>query len=48
MDNQQVPRREFLKMLAGAFSVVAVDWDAFPKGFGQVTGAYDYDAILIG
>jgi len=48
MDNQQVPRREFLKMLAGAFSVAAIDWDAFPTGFGQATGAYDYDAIIIG
>ena len=48
MTEHELPRREFLKMLASAFSVAAIDWDAFPMGRGPRPGESDYDAIIIG
>jgi len=43
-----LPRRDFLKMLAGAFAAGSFDWNAFPFRQQQsgTTGAYD--AIVIG
>jgi phytoene dehydrogenase-like protein len=48
MNEHQLPRREFLKMLACAFPAAAIDWTAFPVGHGNTTGPNDYDAIVIG
>jgi phytoene dehydrogenase-like protein len=48
MNDHQLPRREFLKMLACAFPAAAIDWDAFPLGHGTAAGPHDYDAIVIG
>lgn len=48
MKELQLPRREFLKTLAGVFSVAAVDWDAFPMGRPPRAGETDHDAIIIG
>jgi prolycopene isomerase len=43
-----LPRREFLKMLAGAFSASAIDWDSLPVGQSLVSGTDAYDVIVIG
>ena len=48
MNEHQLPRREFLKMLACAFPATVIDWDAFPLGHGRTAGPNDYDAIVIG
>ena len=48
MDTQQLPRREFLKMLAVIFPAASVDWSAFPVGTLFAREANDYDAIIIG
>jgi len=46
MTHSELPRREFLKTLAGAFAVTALDWDSLPR---RTQGAgSDYDAIIIG
>ncbi len=46
--NLRLPRREFLKMLAAAFPAAAINWDAFPRSPGSVTGDSTYDVIVIG
>jgi len=43
-----LPRREFLKMLAGAFSAASIDWNAFPIVHSPKSGANAYDVIVIG
>jgi len=48
MTDHRLPRREFLAMLAAAFPVAAVDWNALPRGRGRRRAANDYDAIVIG
>ena len=48
MESQQLPRREFLKMLAVTFSATAIEWNKFPVGPFHPHGANDYDAIIIG
>ena len=35
-------------MLAAAFPIAAVDWNAFPRGRRRTRAANDYDAIVIG
>ncbi len=46
MTEHELPRREFLRMLAGMFSVTAIDWDAFPNTLSSTESGYD--AIIIG
>jgi all-trans-retinol 13,14-reductase len=48
MADHQLPRLEFLAMLAAAFPVAAFDWNAFPRGRARTRAANDYDAIVIG
>jgi phytoene dehydrogenase-like protein len=48
MPAHQLPRREFLAMLASAFPAYAFDWGAFPTGRPRRGGAADYDAIVVG
>lgn len=48
MEHYQIPRREFLKMLATIFPAAAIDWDAFPVGQGGKSDEDTYDAIMIG
>jgi all-trans-retinol 13,14-reductase len=48
MSDNQLPRREFIKMLACAFPVAAMDWSAFPRGYGRDSAPAEYDAIVIG
>jgi phytoene dehydrogenase-like protein len=48
MDGRQLPRREFLAMLAAAFPAAAFDWNAFPRARDRRCGADDYDVIVVG
>ena len=48
MSQPEVPRREFLKFLAGAFSATAIDWDAFPVNHVFHNDDTTYDAVIIG
>jgi phytoene dehydrogenase-like protein len=48
MADSHLPRREFLRLLAGACPAVALDWDVFPRGPSRAGQAGRYDAIIIG
>jgi phytoene dehydrogenase-like protein len=48
MELNQIERREFLKKFLGGFVLLSLDWQAFPKGFGNLLGENEYDAIIIG
>lgn len=48
MSDIQLPRREFLKMLACAFPAAAFDWNIFPSATRQSGRPDQYDAIVIG
>ena len=48
MNTNQIERRDFLKKLAGGLSLLALDWQSFPKGFGSTLSEDEYDAIIIG
>jgi phytoene dehydrogenase-like protein len=48
MEGRQLPRREFLAMLAATIPVTAFDWSAVPLRRGGRRAADDYDAIVIG
>jgi phytoene dehydrogenase-like protein len=44
-----LPRRDFLKILAGTFAARSIDWDAFPTGhLHTASGADSCDAVVIG
>lgn len=48
MNHQQLPRREFLKLLSGTFAVGMIDWAALPVGAFAGGKADDFDVIVIG
>lgn len=48
MSGHSLPRREFLAMLAGAFSTSAFDWSLMPTAGRRRGRGADYDAIVIG
>ena len=48
MYHTELPRREFLKMLAASYSATAIDWDTLPYNTVGSMPATDYDAIIIG
>jgi phytoene dehydrogenase-like protein len=48
MNAQQLPRREFLKMLASAFPAGLIDWEMFPRAQDVRDHTSEYDAIVIG
>ncbi|UCH65720.1 MAG: NAD(P)/FAD-dependent oxidoreductase [Ignavibacterium sp.] len=48
MTTIQIERREFLKKLLGGAAFLALDWQSFPKGFGETLSENEYDAIIIG
>lgn len=48
MSAHELPRRDFLLMLASAFPISAFDWKAFPARRPPHGGAADYDVIVIG
>jgi all-trans-retinol 13,14-reductase len=47
MNGSQLPRRDFVKLLASSYCATAIDWDAFPVGPSR-RNADGYDAIIIG
>jgi len=48
MNHPELPRRDFLKMLAATFSATAIDWDALPVNTFAQSDTTDYDVIIIG
>lgn len=48
MPPHQLPRREFVAMLAGSVPAVGFDWSALPTATARRDGRADYDAIVIG
>ena len=48
MSDNQLPRREFLKMLAYAFPAAAFDWSLFPRPSRRPENPSQYDVIVIG
>ncbi len=48
MNELQLPRREFLKLIASLVPAAAIDWDAFPFNRSGSTADDDYHAIVIG
>lgn len=47
MNSSELPRRDFLKLLAGSYCATAFDWSAFPVA-SRRSSADGYDAIVIG
>jgi len=48
MSHPELPRREFLKMLAATFSASSIDWNALPINTFTRSADTDYDVIIIG
>ena len=47
MEGSELPRRDFLKLLASTYCATAIDWKAFPVGPSR-SNADGYDAVQIG
>ena len=47
-DGATLPRRDFLKTLLAGVPVMALDWDAFPRGPSAPPTGDSYDAVIIG
>jgi all-trans-retinol 13,14-reductase len=48
MSDNSLERRDFLKTLLGGLSLIALDWEAFPKGNQGKKEKTDFDAVIIG
>lgn len=48
MLGKDIDRREFIASVIGGFSLLALDWAAFPRGAKGQTGGEAFDAIVIG
>ena len=48
MGTNLIERRDFIKRLLSSVAFLSLDWQVFPKGFGNVLGENEYDAIIIG
>jgi len=48
MSDNSIERRDFLKTLLGGLSLVALDWEAFPKGNQDKKEKTEFDAVIIG
>jgi all-trans-retinol 13,14-reductase len=48
MSDKSMERRDFLKALLAGIPLVAIDWDALPKGKDAGQGNKDFDAVIIG
>ena len=48
MSDSQLPRREFLKLLACAFPAAALDWNILPRATRGPKSPDQYDVIVIG
>ena len=48
MGTDLIERRDFIKKVLGGIALLSLDWQTFPKGFNNVLGENEYDAIIIG
>lgn len=48
MGTNLIERRNFIKKVLGGIAFMSLDWKIFPKGFNNVLGENEYDAIIIG
>jgi len=48
MSDNSMERRDFLKALLAGIPLVAIDWDALPKGKDANQGNKNFDAVIIG
>ena len=48
MSDNSMERRDFLKTLLAGIPLVAIDWDALPKGKDANQGNKNFDAVIIG
>ncbi len=48
METNLIERRDFIKKVLGGIAFLSLDWQSFPKGFGNILGDNEYDAIIIG
>ncbi len=48
MSDNSMERRDFLKALLAGIPLVAIDWDALPKGKDANQGNNNFDAVIIG
>ena len=48
MGTNLIDRRDFIKKTLGGIAFLSLDWQIFPKGFGNVLGENEFDAIIIG
>ncbi|MEJ2616844.1 MAG: NAD(P)-binding protein, partial [Ignavibacteriaceae bacterium] len=48
MGTNLIERRDFIKKVLGGIAFLSLDWQIFPKGFNNVLGENEYDAIIIG
>jgi len=48
MGTNHIERRDFIKKVLSGAALLSLDWQAFPKGFGNLLNENEYDAIIIG
>ncbi|HVO72976.1 MAG TPA: NAD(P)/FAD-dependent oxidoreductase, partial [Ignavibacteriaceae bacterium] len=48
MGTDLIERRNFIKKVLGGIAFLSLDWQIFPKGFGNILDENQYDAIIIG
>ena len=48
MSDMNQARRNFIKSIVGGISMVALDWNTFPKSVHADTGSNQFDAVIIG
>jgi all-trans-retinol 13,14-reductase len=48
MLNKNLPRRDFLKTFLAGISMLALDWESFPKGKNTPQDEEEFDAVIIG
>jgi hypothetical protein len=46
MGTNLIERRYFIKKVLTGIAFLSLDWQIFPKGFGNVLGENEYDAII--
>ncbi len=48
MAEKNIQRRDFLKTVLSGIPLLALDWDAFPRGKGVMNTEDEFDAVIIG
>ena len=48
MAENTLPRRDFIKTILATVPVLALDWEAFPRGKNSQSKKHDFDAVIIG